>query len=67
MSNVEGCKKTSGTTFAIHPAKEIAIMSRYKPQEHNSLLLPVVLSELITPGIFAFALSYLVDHRCGDH
>ena len=38
-------------------------MARYKPQEHNSLLLPVVLSEQIVPGSFAFALNYLVDHE----
>jgi transposase len=38
-------------------------MARYKPQDHNSLLLPVVLSEQIIPGSFAFALNYLVDHE----
>ncbi len=38
-------------------------MARYKPQESNSLLLPVVLSEQIVPGSFAFALNYLVDHE----
>ena len=38
-------------------------MARYKPQETHSLLLPVVLSEQIEPGSFAFALSYLVDHE----
>jgi transposase len=38
-------------------------MARYKPQECNSLLLPVVLSEQIVPGSFAFALNYLVDHE----
>ena len=40
-------------------------MARYKPQDHNSLLLPVVLSEQIIPGsfAFAFALNYLVDHE----
>jgi transposase len=38
-------------------------MARYKPQDHNSLLLPVVLSEQIVPGTFAFALNYLVDHE----
>jgi hypothetical protein len=38
-------------------------MARYKPQDHNSLLLPVVLSEQILPGSFAFALNYLVDHE----
>jgi hypothetical protein len=40
-------------------------MARYKPQDHNSLLLPVVLSEQIIPGSFAFALNYLVDHELG--
>ncbi len=38
-------------------------MPRYKPQDRNSLLLPVVLSEQIIPGSFAFALDYLVDHE----
>ena len=38
-------------------------MARYKPQVHNSLLLPVVLSEQILPGSFAFALNYLVNHE----
>ena len=38
-------------------------MPRYKPQERNGLLLPVVLSEQIAPGSFAFALDYLVDHE----
>ena len=38
-------------------------MPRYKPQERHSLLLPVVLSEQIIPGSFAFALDYLVDHE----
>jgi transposase len=38
-------------------------MARYKPQDHNSLLLAVVLSEQIVPGSFAFALDYLVDHE----
>jgi transposase len=38
-------------------------MPRYKPQERHSLLLPVVLSEQIVPGSFAFALEYLVDHE----
>ena len=36
-------------------------MARYKPQDRNSLLLAVVLSEQIVPGSFAFALDYLVD------
>ena len=38
-------------------------MPRYKPQERHSLLLPVVLSEQIVPGSFAFAPQYLVDHE----
>lgn len=38
-------------------------MARYKPQDRNSLLLPVVLSEQILPGSFAFALDYLVDNE----
>ena len=38
-------------------------MARYKPQERHSLLLPVVLSEQLVPGSFAFALNYLVDHE----
>jgi len=38
-------------------------MTRYKPQESNSLLLSVVLSEQIVPGSFAFALNYLVDQE----
>ena len=38
-------------------------MARYKPQDRNSLLLPVVLSEQILPGSFAFALHYLVDNE----
>lgn len=38
-------------------------MPRYKPCERHSLLLPVVLSEQIVPGSFAFALDYLVDHE----
>lgn len=38
-------------------------MARYKPQDYNSLLLPVVLAEQIIPGSFAFALNYLVDHE----
>ncbi len=37
-------------------------MARYKPQDNNSLLLPVVLPEQIVPGTFAFALNYLVDN-----
>jgi transposase len=50
-------------TLAIYPVKEIARMARYKPQDHNSLLLPVVLAEQIVSGSFAFALNYLVDHE----
>ncbi len=38
-------------------------MARYKPQDHNSLLLPAVLSDQVVPGGFAFALNYLVDHE----
>jgi transposase len=38
-------------------------MARYKPQDRNSMLLPVVLSEQIVPGSFAFALDYLVDNE----
>ena len=38
-------------------------MARYKPQDFNSLLLPVVLSEQLVPGSFAFALNYLVDNE----
>ena len=38
-------------------------MARYKPQDRYSLLLPVVLSEQIIPGSFAFALDYLVDNE----
>ena len=34
-------------------------MARYKSQDRNSLLLPVVLSEQILPDSFAFALDYL--------
>jgi transposase len=49
--------------LALSPVKETAIMARYKPHDHNSLLLPVVLSEQIIPGSFAFALNYLVDHE----
>jgi hypothetical protein len=36
-------------------------MPCYKPQDCNSLLLPVVLSEQIIAGSFAFALNYLGD------
>ena len=38
-------------------------MAHYKPQDRNSLLLPVVLSEQIVAGSFAFALDYLVDNE----
>ena len=38
-------------------------MARYKPQDRNSLLLPVVLNEQLVPGSFAFALDYLVDNE----
>ena len=38
-------------------------MPRYKPCDHHALMLPVVLSEQIVPGSFAFALDYLVDHE----
>lgn len=38
-------------------------MARYKPQDRHSQLLPVVLSEQIVPGSFAFALNYLVNHE----
>ena len=38
-------------------------MARYKPQDRNSLLLPVVLSEQIIPGSFDLALDYLVDRE----
>ena len=38
-------------------------MAHYKPQDHNGLLQPVVLSEQIAPGSFAFALDYLVDNE----
>jgi len=38
-------------------------MARYKLQERHSLLLPVVLSEQLIPGSFAFALDYLIDHE----
>jgi len=41
----------------------LSAMPRYKPQERNGLLLPVVLSEQIVPGSFAFALDYLVDNE----
>lgn len=49
--------------FAISLGKEIAQWHATKPQDHNSLLLPVVLSEQIIPDSFTFALNYLVDHE----
>jgi len=36
-------------------------MASDKPQDHNKLLLPVVMSEQIVPGSFAFALNHLID------
>jgi len=36
-------------------------MPRYKAQERNGLLVPVVLSEQLVAGSFAFALQHLVD------
>jgi transposase len=50
-------------TFALYRNCFSHNMARYKPQDRNSLLLPVVLSEQIVPGSFAFALDYLVDHE----
>ena len=50
-------------TLAGFFGKEIAAKVRYKPQDLNSLLLPVVLAEQIIPGSFAFALNYLVDRE----
>jgi transposase len=47
----------------IDPPNTAQIMARYKPQDRNSMLLPVVLSEQIVPGSFAFALDYLVDNE----
>jgi hypothetical protein len=41
-------------TFAIYRNCFSHNMARYKPQDRNSLLLPVVLSEQIVPGSFAF-------------
>ena len=38
-------------------------MARYKSQDRNSLLLPVVLSEQLVSSSFAFALDYLVDNE----
>lgn len=48
-------------TFATYRNCLTHSMPRYKPQDCNSLLLRVVLSEQIIPGSFAFALNYLVD------
>jgi transposase len=39
------------------------VMPRYKTNDRSAMLLPVVLSEQIVPGSFAFALDYLVDHE----
>ena len=36
-------------------------MARYKTEDSNSLLLPVVLPEQFVPGGFAFTLDSLVD------
>jgi len=36
-------------------------MPRYKAQQRNGLLVPVVLSEQLVAGSYAFALQYLVD------
>ena len=38
-------------------------MASDKPQDHNKLLLPVVMSEQVVPSSFAFALNYLIDHK----
>ena len=38
-------------------------MARYKAQERHSLRLPVVLSEQVVPGSFAFALNHLVHNK----
>jgi len=38
-------------------------MPRYKPSDCHTLMPPVVLSEQIVPGSFAFTLSSLVDHE----
>jgi transposase/Skp family chaperone for outer membrane proteins len=38
-------------------------MPGYKPSDCHALMLPVVLSEQIVQGSFAFALNYLVDHE----
>ncbi|MCH7342543.1 transposase [Pelomonas sp. CA6] len=38
-------------------------MSRYKPQVRGAMFLPVVLSEQLVPGSFAFALNLLVDEE----
>ena len=50
-------------TLLVNHKRLVKTMARYKPQDHNSLLLPVVLSEQIVPGSFAFALDYLVDNE----
>ena len=49
--------------MCIDPQRCRQTIARYKPQDRNSLLLPVVLSEQIVPGSFAFALDYLVGHE----
>ncbi|MFY7916820.1 MAG: IS1182 family transposase [Rubrivivax sp.] len=38
-------------------------MPRYKPQVRGAMFLPVVLSEQLVPGSFAFALNLLVDEE----
>lgn len=63
--NVEAVKKHSW-----HPLWTVSIqgdrtMARYKAQDTNSLLLPVVFSEQIVPGSFAFALNRLVGASDG--
>lgn len=40
-------------------------MAHYKPLDHHSLVLPVILSEQMVPGTFALALNYLTDHELG--
>jgi len=47
----------------LYRAQPLTNMARHKPQEHNNLQLPVVLSEQIIPGSFAFVLNYLVNHE----
>ena len=50
-------------TFVMYRNRLSHNMARYKPQDRHSLMLPVVLSEQIVPGSFAFALNYLVDNE----